>query len=165
MSKIYSLDPPINTANATLIHAFYVGGFLLGVVAKTQSRRQSTKTSRLYNSPPPSILTHMPDIFKMFLRSLIILCAVTTCALSSFLKRQGFDATAQLIDVSGAHAFLAPGASDLRGPCPAMNALANHGYIARDGYTNFQEALDAITKVFGAGAYLPVTFCISQLEC
>ena len=100
----------------------------------------------------------------MFLKLGIILSTTTTFALSSFLNRQGFDATAQLIDVSGAHAFLAPGASDLRGPCPALNALANHGYIARDGYTNFQEALDATTQIFGAGAYLPFAFCISQTQ-
>lgn len=41
----------------------------------------------------------------------------------------GFDAAAQKIDVSGAHAFLPPGHSDLRGPCPGLNALANHNYI------------------------------------
>ncbi|KAI4157730.1 MAG: hypothetical protein LQ342_008048 [Letrouitia transgressa] len=32
-----------------------------------------------------------------------------------------------------------------------MNALANHGYIARNGYTTFQESLDSIVKVYGAG--------------
>ncbi len=32
-----------------------------------------------------------------------------------------------------------------------MNALANHGYIARNGYTNLQEALNAIVQVYGAG--------------
>ena len=82
------------------------------------------------------------------------LFAVTVAAVSRHSKRTGFDPTQQRIDVSNAHAFIAPGASDLRGPCPAMNALANHGYIARNGYTNFQEALNAIVKVYGAGAYL-----------
>ena len=27
-----------------------------------------------------------------------------------------------------------------------MDAFANHGYVAPNGYTNFQESLDAITK-------------------
>jgi hypothetical protein len=49
-------------------------------------------------------------------------------------KRQlGFNAQAQAIDVSGDHAFLPPGAGDLRGPCPGLNALANHGYLSHDG--------------------------------
>jgi len=44
----------------------------------------------------------------------------------------GFDAAAQLIDVSGAHAFVPPDfdAGDLRGPCPGLNALANHNYVS-----------------------------------
>jgi hypothetical protein len=37
----------------------------------------------------------------------------------------GFDAAAQLIDVSGPHAWIQPGSGDLRGPCPGLNALAN----------------------------------------
>ncbi|KZL78054.1 chloroperoxidase-like protein [Colletotrichum tofieldiae] len=32
-----------------------------------------------------------------------------------------------------AHPWLAPGASAVRGPCPMLNSLANHGYLARDG--------------------------------
>ena len=35
----------------------------------------------------------------------------------------------QLIDVTGVHAWKAPGPNDLRGPCPGLNALANHGYF------------------------------------
>ena len=35
----------------------------------------------------------------------------------------------QLIDVTGEHAWVAPGPSDIRGPCPGLNALANHGYF------------------------------------
>jgi hypothetical protein len=37
----------------------------------------------------------------------------------------GFNAAQQLIDVSGPHAWIAPGSKDLRGPCPGLNALAN----------------------------------------
>lgn len=59
-------------------------------------------------------------------------------------KRQLFKPAAQPIDVSNAHAFVALGVSDLRGPCPAMNALANYGYIARNGYTNLLEALNTV---------------------
>ena len=97
----------------------------------------------------------------MFLRYGTIFWAVLGPAVSHPSKRQGFDLTAQHIDVSNAHAFIAPGASDLRGPCPAMNALANHGYIARNGYTNLSESLNAIIEVYGAGPHLPK---ISHLE-
>ena len=89
----------------------------------------------------------------MHLRLTLTFFAATVTAIPRHDRRQGFDPVAQHIDVSNAHAFIAPGASDLRGPCPAMNSLANHGYIARNGYTNFQEALNAIVKVYGAGAY------------
>ena len=37
----------------------------------------------------------------------------------------------QRIDVSGEHTWKAPGFNDLRGPCPGLNALANHGYFPR----------------------------------
>ncbi|KAK0475469.1 Chloroperoxidase [Armillaria novae-zelandiae] len=31
------------------------------------------------------------------------------------------------------HEWKAPGAYDLRGPCPGLNTLANHGFLPRDG--------------------------------
>jgi len=27
------------------------------------------------------------------------------------------------------HEYQAPGSNDSRGPCPALNSLANHGYL------------------------------------
>ncbi|KAF9445364.1 aromatic peroxygenase precursor [Macrolepiota fuliginosa MF-IS2] len=32
-----------------------------------------------------------------------------------------------------AHPFKAPGPNDIRGPCPGLNTLANHGYLPRNG--------------------------------
>ncbi|KAH7336707.1 Chloroperoxidase [Rhexocercosporidium sp. MPI-PUGE-AT-0058] len=57
------------------------------------------------------------------------------------------------VDVFGDHAFRAPDfdAGDQRGPCPGLNALANHGYIGRDGVTTVIEATSAINKVYGMG--------------
>ncbi|EUC56928.1 peroxidase, putative [Rhizoctonia solani AG-3 Rhs1AP] len=67
-------------------------------------------------------------------------------------KRQiGFDPVKQKIDVSGEHAFRAPGPNDKRGPCAGLNAMANHGYISRNGVTTIQEAILASNKVFGLG--------------
>src|SRR5690242_12945219 len=35
-------------------------------------------------------------------------------------------------DGDTAHAFQAPGPNDIRGPCPGLNAAANHNFLARD---------------------------------
>ncbi|KAF2729108.1 oxidase [Polyplosphaeria fusca] len=55
------------------------------------------------------------------------------------------------IDVSGKHAFQPPNfaAGDQRGPCPGLNALANHGYLPRDGVVNMVEIMAATNEVFG----------------
>ena len=47
----------------------------------------------------------------------------------------------QLIDVTGKHAWVAPGPNDLRGPCPGLNALANHGYFPHVCSTKLSSAL------------------------
>ena len=52
-----------------------------------------------------------------------------------------FDPVDQYVDVSHAtgHQFIAPGATDIRGPCPGLNAAANHGYLPRNGITTLQQ--------------------------
>jgi hypothetical protein len=52
------------------------------------------------------------------------------------------DAATTSIDVDGLHAFHPPTASDQRGPCPALNALANHGYIPHNGSAYAQSKLE-----------------------
>ncbi|KAF2084386.1 Cloroperoxidase, partial [Saccharata proteae CBS 121410] len=63
----------------------------------------------------------------------------------------GFNAAEQFIDVSGDHVYLAPSDLDARGPCPGLNVLANHGFISRDGITNYDEVIAASMQVFGFG--------------
>jgi hypothetical protein len=50
------------------------------------------------------------------------------------------------IIVSGKHEFQPPNleGGDQRGPCPGLNALANHGYIPRNGVVSvgYQAFLD-----------------------
>ncbi|KAJ7609715.1 Chloroperoxidase [Mycena polygramma] len=46
------------------------------------------------------------------------------------------------------HPFIPPGTNDMRGPCPAMNTLANHGYISRNGITNFEEIIRGTAEAF-----------------
>ena len=47
-----------------------------------------------------------------------------------------------------AHAYEAPGPSDIRGPCPAINMFANHHFISHDGLTTYTELVDAAQNVF-----------------
>ncbi|KAI9658792.1 MAG: hypothetical protein M1821_002352 [Bathelium mastoideum] len=60
-----------------------------------------------------------------------------------------FDAAAQYISNQGAHAFVAPGATDQRGECPGLNAMANHNYLPHDGYATIQQFYNATQEVFG----------------
>ncbi|CAE6363287.1 unnamed protein product [Rhizoctonia solani] len=77
-------------------------------------------------------------------------------------KRQttDFDSVNQKIDVSGEHEFRPPQSEDKRGPCPALNAMANHGYINRNGLTNLYEATSASNKVYGLGNDAAAAFAI-----
>ncbi|CAE6416011.1 unnamed protein product [Rhizoctonia solani] len=70
---------------------------------------------------------------------------------SNVVRSVGFDPVKQKIDVSGKYAFQAPRAGDKRGPCPGLNALANHGYLPHNGVTSFTQAIEASNKVFGMG--------------
>lgn len=47
-----------------------------------------------------------------------------------------------------AHQYIAPGPTDVRGTCPTLNTLANHGYLSRDGITSFAEAANAIQTAY-----------------
>ncbi|KAK7183559.1 hypothetical protein DPSP01_008439 [Paraphaeosphaeria sporulosa] len=57
--------------------------------------------------------------------------------------------TKKPIQVTGKYAFQAPSKYDQRGPCPGLNALANHGYIDHSGITSFAEVVTAINQVYG----------------
>ncbi len=66
-----------------------------------------------------------------------------------------FNPQEQHIDLtSEEHKFIPPGPNDIRGPCPGLNLLANHGYLNRNGVTNLFQGVDAIGKVFGVEADL-----------
>ncbi|KAJ4364575.1 hypothetical protein N0V83_009171 [Neocucurbitaria cava] len=69
-----------------------------------------------------------------------------------------FDAKAQYVNVSkgSGHEYVAPGSSDLRGPCPGLNAFANHNFLPHNGYATVAQYIDATTKVVGMGPLLAV---------
>ena len=74
------------------------------------------------------------------------------CPLSKLKKKAAtFVANEQRIDVSGQHAFVAPNfkAGDQRGPCPGLNALANHGYLPHNGVADMQTIIKATNEVYG----------------
>ncbi|KAL9931437.1 hypothetical protein V8E36_009723 [Tilletia maclaganii] len=60
-----------------------------------------------------------------------------------------FDAQAQYVSVEGNHEWRAPGPGDIRGPCPGLNVLANHGYFNRDGTTSLTQAIEVVSQVYG----------------
>lgn len=53
----------------------------------------------------------------------------------------GFDASKQAISITGEHKWVAPGPTDQRGPCPGLNAFANHGYIPHNGMNTYVSAV------------------------
>ncbi|KAL8663239.1 MAG: hypothetical protein Q9168_008125 [Polycauliona sp. 1 TL-2023] len=65
-------------------------------------------------------------------------------------KRQvGFDPVAQRVSTTGQYAWKAPTASDKRGPCPGLNALANHGYIPHNGIAPATTLITALGQAYG----------------
>lgn len=46
------------------------------------------------------------------------------------------------------HQYEAPGPSDVRGNCPTLNTLANHGYLDRSGITTFAQAANAVQTAY-----------------
>ncbi|KAF1985111.1 putative aromatic peroxygenase [Aulographum hederae CBS 113979] len=55
-----------------------------------------------------------------------------------------------------AHQYTAPGPNDIRGPCPGLNAAANHNFLAHDGIVTFNELVDAQQNVYNVGYDLAV---------
>ena len=59
-----------------------------------------------------------------------------------------FNAKEQFISTSGVHKFVPPNfaAGDQRGPCPGLNALANHGYLPHNGVATIAQYTEATNK-------------------
>ncbi|CAI6339849.1 unnamed protein product [Periconia digitata] len=65
--------------------------------------------------------------------------------------KRSFNAEAQRIDTTGEHRYIKPGPNDLRGPCPGLNVMANHGYLPRNGMSTILQTATASNEVFGMG--------------
>lgn len=46
-----------------------------------------------------------------------------------------------------------------RGVCPGLNALANHGYLPRNGIVTAQQVISATKQVFNMGEDLSALLC------
>lgn len=66
-----------------------------------------------------------------------------------------------LVDVTGAHAYQDPQPGQTRGPCPAQNALANHGYLDRSGYTTWGACVAANGLVFNLAPDFAGFLCLT----
>ncbi|KAK3672124.1 hypothetical protein LTR78_008095 [Recurvomyces mirabilis] len=62
-----------------------------------------------------------------------------------------FNAEDQLVSTTGDHIWIAPGPNDLRGPCPGLNAAANHGYLSRSGISSIPEAIAGLQQAYNVG--------------
>ncbi|KAL0061583.1 hypothetical protein AAF712_011610 [Marasmius tenuissimus] len=71
------------------------------------------------------------------------------CLAASNSTRRSPHATSQPVNVDGQHKFVPPGHGDLRGPCPGLNALANHNYLPHNGVATVEQFISATHDVFG----------------
>lgn len=65
----------------------------------------------------------------------------------------GFNAADQFVDVrpGTAHQFIAPGPTDERGPCPGLNAAANHGFLQRNGINTIAQTVSGLSEAYSFG--------------
>lgn len=75
------------------------------------------------------------------------LAAFKTCGAA--LANPPFDAKAQYVSTTGFHKFKAPGPNDHRGPCPGLNAMANHGYLPHNGQPTLVDFVLGTKAAFG----------------
>jgi Peroxidase, family 2 len=62
-----------------------------------------------------------------------------------------FDAAQQYVSNQGTHAFVVPSGSDQRGPCPGLNAMANHNYLPHNGIGTMEDFITGTQEAFGMG--------------
>ncbi|KAF2173462.1 hypothetical protein M409DRAFT_15744 [Zasmidium cellare ATCC 36951] len=68
-------------------------------------------------------------------------CGVIPCTV--------FDATEQYVSNTGEHAYASPAADEIRGPCPGLNAAANHGYLSRSGILTIENTIEGLGAAYG----------------
>lgn len=66
----------------------------------------------------------------------------------------GFDYKSQSVSNQGDHAFATPGSLDQRGPCPGLNAAANHAYLPRNGIAHITDTITGLGQAYSMSADL-----------
>lgn len=59
-----------------------------------------------------------------------------------------FDPEDQLVSTTGEYAYQSPAVSDIRGPCPGLNAAANHGYLPRSGIVSLEQTVSGLGALY-----------------
>jgi len=68
--------------------------------------------------------------------------------------------------LSSEHAFIAPGAGDVRAPCPGLNAQANHGFIKRSGKDiSATSLISGLTSIYHLSTPLASAFVSGGFLC
>ncbi|KAF1939761.1 Cloroperoxidase [Clathrospora elynae] len=67
-------------------------------------------------------------------------------------------------DGDTAHAFVAPGPNDIRGPCPGLNTAANHNFLSHDGVTTFTELVDAQQNIYNLDYPVSVLLAVLGIQ-
>ncbi|KAL0567762.1 hypothetical protein V5O48_014231 [Marasmius crinis-equi] len=99
--------------------------------------------------------------FNLLLTSLLLILAVTVSAHSD--SNSDCPTTPNHQDK---HAFQKPSEGDSRSPCPWINALANHGYLPRNGKNiSIPAMLDAVEDVFNVAPEVVVLFAKLSVGC
>ena len=62
------------------------------------------------------------------------------------------------------HQFMPPGPNDARGPCPGLNAMANHNYLPRSGIATVNQFITGTHDAFGMGTVIVPRRYIELLE-
>ncbi|KAI9710835.1 MAG: hypothetical protein M1828_002033 [Chrysothrix sp. TS-e1954] len=74
-----------------------------------------------------------------------ISAAETNCGPTPCLN---FDPKDQLVSTTGQNAWASPAADEIRGPCPGLNAAANHGYLPRSGIASIEETISGLGAAY-----------------
>ena len=60
-----------------------------------------------------------------------------------------FDLEEQYVSTTGQYAYQSPTADQIRGPCPGLNAAANHGYLPRSGVATLTQTVQGLGSLYG----------------
>jgi hypothetical protein len=62
--------------------------------------------------------------------------------------------TFTIVSTTGQYAYASPAADEIRGPCPGLNAAANHGYLPRSGVAHITDAIEGLGALYAMSAEL-----------